>query len=71
MKSLNEIGAGAKQAASRLAVSSGEARKRALEAMACSLENHRAGILEVNHQDVDSAKAGGLTGALGDRLILT
>ena len=65
----------AKQASIRLAASSGEARTRALEAMAKSLEEKRAVLLEANKKDlVDAAKAveaGKMSPALYDRLKLS
>jgi len=68
--SLSEIGARAKAASAILARSSSERRRDALHAMAAGLAETGDSILEVNRKDLAAAEAGGLKGALVDRLAL-
>ncbi|MEP7357829.1 MAG: gamma-glutamyl-phosphate reductase, partial [Anaerolineales bacterium] len=71
MLDLNTMGAAARRAARKLALSSDASRTRALAALADGLEREQAAILAANAQDVAEAGAAGLTGALIDRLTLT
>ncbi|MGI8426166.1 MAG: glutamate-5-semialdehyde dehydrogenase [Actinomycetota bacterium] len=68
---LAEIGARAKSASGMLARSSSQNRRDALHAMATALSTAGESILETNKRDIQTAEAGGLKGALVDRLALT
>jgi glutamate-5-semialdehyde dehydrogenase len=61
----------AKAAAPALARASTDHKNLALEAMAAALDAAHDEILDANEQDVASARADGLAGALVDRLTLT
>lgn len=67
---LSQMGQRAREAAAQLAQTSGETRRRALQAMADALDAGQDGLVEVNHLDVEAARAT-LTSALIDRLTLT
>ncbi len=71
LESLEIMGCRAKQAARTLAHTGTAAKNAALEAIASALEAARDAILAANAQDVDAAKAAGITGAMVDRLSLT
>jgi glutamate-5-semialdehyde dehydrogenase len=64
------MGHRAREAARELALASTEAKNAALEAMAARIETDATKILEVNAQDVESARAKGRDGAFIDRLAL-
>lgn len=66
-----QLGARAKAAARPLANASTEQKNRALERMADELEANAAALIETNAQDVEAARAAGISGALVDRLVLT
>ena len=61
----------ARLAADALRTASPETRTAALAACATSLRAHATSILDANAEDVDRARAGGLSEALIDRLSLT
>jgi glutamate-5-semialdehyde dehydrogenase len=65
------MGQAARQAAPALARASNLVRCQALEAMAAGLLEQQPAILTANRQDVDAARAAGLSAALIDRLSLT
>ncbi len=60
----------AKEAGKMLAVSTGEARNRALVSMAEALEANEAEILKANEEDIKMAKENGIKEAMVDRLLL-
>ncbi|MGD0154419.1 MAG: glutamate-5-semialdehyde dehydrogenase [Thermacetogeniaceae bacterium] len=68
---LMQMGARAKEAALKLAVMSSNDKNGALQAMARSLEERSAIILEANGADMEAARNKGLSKALLDRLLLT
>jgi glutamate-5-semialdehyde dehydrogenase len=68
---LQAIGRNAKEASRRLATLSTQVKNRALLAMAEALVAHQDEILRANQHDVQSAKDGGVTGYILDRLLLT
>jgi glutamate-5-semialdehyde dehydrogenase len=68
---LRTLGQAARRAARQLALASDSHRQRALEALAAGLGAQQAAIVAANQQDVDAARAAGLTPALIDRLTLT
>ncbi len=68
---LMQMGARAKDAALKLAVLSTSDKNGALQAMARSLEERSAIILEANVRDMEAARNKGLSNALLDRLLLT
>ncbi|MET0132976.1 MAG: aldehyde dehydrogenase family protein [Kibdelosporangium sp.] len=61
----------AKQAAPSLATASEQAIDAALAGMAQRLRTRSAAVLEANAQDVDTAKTGGMSSGLLDRLTIT
>jgi glutamate-5-semialdehyde dehydrogenase len=65
-----EIGRNARAAARVLALAPAEQKNRALQAMAGAIRAHKAAILAANAEDTAEARAGGLTGAVLDRLML-
>ena len=65
------MGRRARLAADALRTASPETRTAALAACATSLRAHATSILDANAEDVDRARAGGLSDALIDRLSLT
>lgn len=65
------MGRRARLAADALRTASPETRTAALAACATSLRAHATSILDANAEDVDRARAGGLSEALIDRLSLT
>ena len=65
------IGAAAKAAAAKLAKTSTEAKNVALTAAAAAIRAHVGDILAANAQDMATAKAQGVAGAMLDRLLLT
>jgi glutamate-5-semialdehyde dehydrogenase len=67
---MRELGARAKDAARELALASTEAKNKALIAAASAMRRGTAGILAANAQDIEAAKARGVTGAFLDRLLL-
>ena len=71
MSHLIELGIEARKAAEFLAVASTEDKNRALEAVSHALLAHSADILAANAQDVDKARAGGMSDSMLDRLTLT
>jgi glutamate-5-semialdehyde dehydrogenase len=71
MLDLNVMGAAARRASRKLALSSDASRRQALAALADGLEREQADILAANAQDVAAAGAAGLSAALIDRLTLT
>ena len=66
-----KIGAAARQAAGPMAAASTDTKNRALTVAAQGLRSSHAEILAANAQDVDAAKAKGLSAAMIDRLVLT
>lgn len=60
----------ARRASRRVAHADAAQRQRALLAIASSIEQRAAGILAANAEDLDAARAAGITGALLDRLRL-
>jgi glutamate-5-semialdehyde dehydrogenase len=64
------IGQAARAAARVLALASTEQKDRALELMAKAVRAQSAAILAANAEDIAEAQAGGMTGALLDRLLL-
>ena len=69
MTRLEEMGALAKQAARKLAVA-GSQKDKALEAIADALTAHTQEILAANGEDLDAARANGMSQSLLDRLAL-
>ncbi len=69
MTRLEEMGALAKQAARKLAVA-GSQKDKALEAIADALIAHTQEILAANGEDLDAARANGMSQTLLDRLAL-
>lgn len=69
MTRLEEMGALAKQAARKLAVA-GSQKDKALEAIADALTVHTQKILAANGEDLDAARANGMSQSLLDRLAL-
>lgn len=69
MTRLEEMGALAKQAARKLAVA-GSQKDKALEAIADALIAHTQEILAANGEDLDAARASGMSQSLLDRLAL-
>ncbi|MGQ9684567.1 MAG: glutamate-5-semialdehyde dehydrogenase [Anaerolineae bacterium] len=67
---LQQMGARARVASRRLATSSLNARNGALHALAALLRFEGESVLQANAQDVDEARAAGLSAALLDRLML-
>jgi glutamate-5-semialdehyde dehydrogenase len=65
-----EIGRQARAAARVLALAPAEQKDRALAAMAAAVRTQAEAILAANAEDVAEARAGGLSGAFLDRLIL-
>lgn len=70
MTELQKMGEKAKAAARSLACA-GPRKDKALLAMAQALEDGMEGILEANRQDVEAARAGGMSASLLDRLSLS
>lgn len=68
--SVLDIATAAKNASTDLALTSGEARNRALLAMAQTLRENVARILEANKQDLEQQRAAGMKESLLDRLAL-
>ncbi len=68
--SVTDVCLAARDASRVLATLDGATRNRALHAMADSLEERAAEILEANERDMDAGEAGGLGPALLDRLKL-
>lgn len=67
---LSQVGSLAKNAASRLAQSTWDTRKKALQAMAGAVLAAGDSILGVNQKDVQTARESGISPALADRLAL-
>ncbi|MBI2887537.1 MAG: glutamate-5-semialdehyde dehydrogenase [Chloroflexi bacterium] len=67
---LQALGAAAKAAARGLALASTEAKNRALEGISAGLLAQQEAILSANGRDCAAAKAGGLSEAMLDRLLL-
>lgn len=67
---LKQMGQRARQAARQLAQIDGERRKAGLRMIANRLWALRENILSANRQDVERARAAGLSGAMIDRLLL-
>jgi glutamate-5-semialdehyde dehydrogenase len=65
-----EIGRGARAAARALALAPADQKNQALQAMAAAIRRTKAAILAANAEDIAEARAGGLTGAMLDRLTL-
>ncbi|AOB30655.1 gamma-glutamyl phosphate reductase [Bordetella sp. H567] len=65
------LGENARRAAREMMRASGAAKVHALTAMAESLQDNRDTLKEANLQDLDAARANGLTAALLDRLALS
>ena len=71
MTDLNIIGAAAKEAAFALANASTAQKDAALMAIAAALEARAADILSANREDVEAARAGGMSPSMLDRLSLS
>ena len=71
MTDLNIIGAAAKDAAFALANTSTAQKDAALMAIAAALEARAADILSANREDVEAARAGGMSPSMLDRLSLS
>jgi glutamate-5-semialdehyde dehydrogenase len=67
---MNEIGKQARQAARLLATATTEKKRRALHLLADRLGTNADEILNANQQDLEAARANGLSPALLDRLML-
>jgi glutamate-5-semialdehyde dehydrogenase len=67
---MRAVGRAARAAADALALADAQAKNRALLAMAAEIRRRGADIIAANAQDVEDAKAKGLTAALIDRLLL-
>jgi len=65
-----KIGRGARAAARTLALAPADQKNQALQAMAVAIRRTKAAILAANAEDIAEARAGGLTGAMLDRLTL-
>jgi glutamate-5-semialdehyde dehydrogenase len=65
-----KIGRGARAAARVLALAPADQKNQALQAMAAAIRRTKAAILAANAEDIAEARAGGLTGAMLDRLTL-
>jgi len=70
-RDIHEMGLRARQAARLMAAAQPAAKDRALECLACLLEEKEADLLAINRQDVEAAAAAGLDGPRLDRLTLT
>ena len=71
MTELNIIGAAAKEAAFALANASTAQKNAALMAIAAALEAHAEDILRANREDVEAARANGMSPSMLDRLSLS
>ena len=71
MIQLESIGAAAKRAASALANASTARKDAALLSIADALEAHAADILSANREDVEAARASGMSPSMLDRLSLS
>ncbi len=69
-KVMGEIGRNGRLAARVLALASAAQKDRALDLMAAAVRAQKARILDANAEDLVEARAGGLTGAVLDRLAL-
>jgi glutamate-5-semialdehyde dehydrogenase len=69
-KTMGEIGRNGRLAARVLALASGQQKDRALDLMAAAVRAQKARILDANAEDLVEARAGGLSGAVLDRLAL-
>ena len=67
---MGQIGADARDAARRLAITPAETKNAALKAAARAIRHDRAAILEANGEDMEAAREKGLRAALLDRLEL-
>ena len=67
---MERIGRDAVEAARVLALANGEQRNAALAAIAAAIRADASGILAANARDLESGRAGGLTRAQLDRLML-
>jgi len=67
---LAEIGRAARAAARVLALAPTHQKNQALQSMATAIRGQKAAILAANAEDIAEARAGGLTGAMLDRLTL-
>ena len=67
---MDELGAAAKQAADLLAHASTQAKNTALKEAAAAIRAHMGDILAANAEDMQAAKARGLSSAMLDRLLL-
>src|SRR5215471_18434574 len=65
---MGAIGRNARVAARTLALASAEQKSRALSAMAAAVRAQKAQILAANAEDLNEARASGLSGAFLDRL---
>ncbi|MDG2950278.1 glutamate-5-semialdehyde dehydrogenase [Exercitatus varius] len=71
MTNLEAMGKAARQAAFELSQLSAQEKNRALQIIAEQLESQQQRILAANAQDIDAARASGLSDAIIDRLLLT
>jgi glutamate-5-semialdehyde dehydrogenase len=67
---MREMGRRARAAGHVLALATAEQKNRALEGMATAVRRQASAILAANAEDVAEARAGGVTGAILDRLSL-
>jgi glutamate-5-semialdehyde dehydrogenase len=70
VEELKKKGKAAKAAAHRLAYVSTETKNKALAGIAAELLSNRESILAANRQDMDAARAAGLSEAMLDRLLI-
>ncbi|MDO4170459.1 MAG: glutamate-5-semialdehyde dehydrogenase [Lachnospiraceae bacterium] len=68
---LTQLGSQAKQAAALLAIAGVDEKNKALLAVANALEDKKEYLIKENQQDIENAKANGMSEALIDRLALT
>jgi glutamate-5-semialdehyde dehydrogenase len=67
---MDALGAAARAAAAELALTGGEQRNAALRGAAAAIRQNSTAILVANHEDMQAARAGGLSAAMLDRLNL-
>jgi glutamate-5-semialdehyde dehydrogenase len=68
---IHNLGVRARAAAAAMRSITSEQKNVALEAIACALEEMKDKIVAANYEDVEAAKANGLSSAMVDRLTLT
>lgn len=68
---IHGLGVRARAAAAKMRSATADEKNAALEAIACALEEMKDKIVAANAEDVEAAKANGLSSAMVDRLTLT